>query len=162
MNKKIYTLTIGLLTGLAATAQVNLANFAFNGGTSYPISPVSTASNVTASLTGTQADAAYGGTATGSGAFISNTTAGSSLSMSNSSGTNSQYWTVTLGGSGLSTYQSYKVYFQTQRSTAGAQTVTIAYSTNGTSFIALAQTASPADGSFVEATIDLSSVTALN
>lgn len=160
--KNFYALAAILFVGLTSMAQTNvLVNYDFNSGTSYPMSPVSNANNITGSLSGTDADPAYGGVASGGGAFVSNSS-GPSLCMANSSGTNTRYWTLTLGGSDLNKYINYKVYFQTQRSTTGAQAVTILYSTNGSSFTAFGQTASPADGSFVEALVDLSSVTALN
>jgi hypothetical protein len=144
-------------------AQTTLANFDFNGGTGYPISASSTASNITASINGTQSNAAYSGTATGSGAFIQNTTAGNALSMSNSSGTNSQYWTLTLGGSALSSYASYHLYLQSEHSTTGATAITVLYSTDNSTYTALSQTIAPGlNTTFTEAFVDLSSISTLN
>ena len=158
--KNIYIVSIALLIGLTTKAQNTvLANFDFNGSASYPLAAASTASNITASVSGSQADAAYSGTVTGTNAFIANTTAGNSLSMTN---TNVNTWTVTLGGSDLFRYASFKMYFQGQRSSDGATTVTVAYSTNGSTYTNASTTASPGNGSFTEATIDLSAITAIN
>lgn len=161
MNKRnLYTLALTIVAGLVATAQTTvLANFNFNGSASYPLAATSTASNITASVKGSQADAAYSGTVTGTNAFVANTTAGNALSMTN---TNVNTWTLTLGGSGLYQYTSYKIYFQSQRSSDGATSVTLAYSTDGSTYTNASTTASPGNGSFTEATIDLSAVTALN
>lgn len=161
MNKKnLYTLALTIVAGIVATAQTTvLANFNFNGSASYPLAAASTASNITASVNGSQANAAYSGTVTGTNAFVANTTAGNALSMTN---TNVNTWTLTLGGSGLYQFTSYKIYFQSQRSSDGATTVTLAYSTDGSTYTNASTTASPGNGSFTEATIDLSAVTGLN
>ena len=160
--KKNYTLALALFGTLTATSQVNLANFDFNGSTGLPLSATTT-TNITASINGTQTNAAYTGTSTGSAAFIQNTTAGNGLSMSNSSGTNTQYWTLTLGGSDLNKYMNYKVYFQSEHSSTGATAITILYSTDGSTFTALSQTVSPGlNTSYTEATVDLSGIAALN
>ncbi len=127
------------------------------------MSATSTASNITASVNGTEADAAYSGTATGTGAFTQNTTAGNALSMANSSGTNTRYWTLTLGGSDLNKYINYKVYFQSEHSTTGATVITISYSTDGTTFTALSNTVAPGlNTTFTEAYVDLSGASTLN
>jgi hypothetical protein len=161
--KKIYSFAIALLTAATGISQTTtICTFDFNEGTSLPLSPFTTATGITASFNGTQADAAYGGTATGTSAFIQNTTAGSSASFSNSAGTNSQYWTLTLGGSTLDTYKSFKVYFQSERSSTGATTITTYYSTDGSTYTALGQTATPGNTVYTESVIDLSSITALN
>lgn len=162
--KKIYTLAIALLAVTAGSAQtVTLANFDFNGGTGFPISPVSTATNITASVNGNQTNAAYSGTATGSGAFIQNTTAGNALSMSNSSGNNTTYWTLSLSGSEINKYMAFKVYFQSEHSSTGATAITISYGTDGSTFTALSQTVAPGlNTTYTEATVDLSGATALN
>ncbi len=164
MKKGIYTLALTFLVVTAVSAQTTvLANFDFNSGSSYPIAAASTATNITASINGTETDAAYSGSATGSNAFVQNTTAGNALSMSNSSGTNSQYWTLTLGGSALNTYQAYKIYFQTEHSSTGATVITISYSIDGSTYTALSQTVAPGlNNTFTEANVDLSSITALN
>lgn len=161
--KKIYSLAFALLaaaTGLAQTT--TLCNFDFNGSSSLPVSAASTASNITASVNSSQANAAYGGTATGSGAFIQNTTAGNALSMANSSGTNTAYWTLTLGGSALNTFMAYHLYFQSEHSSTGATVITVSYSTDGSTFTVLSQTVSPGNAVYSENFVDLSSANALN
>ncbi len=162
MNKpKLYIFAIALLAGITATAQTTvLANFDFNESTSLPQNANTTASNITASINGSESDAAYNGTATGSSAFVQNTTAGNAMSMSGNTNTNT--WTLNMGGSNLYLYASYKLYFQAQRSSTGATTITLSYSTDGTNFTNVSTTASPGNGSFAEATIDLSSITAIN
>ncbi len=161
--KKLHILAVSLLAGLAANAQTTIAQFDFNGSSSLPVSAASTASNITASVNGTQANAAYGGTTTGSSAFTQITTAGNALSMSNSSGTNTNYWTLTLGGSALNTYINYKIYFQTEHSSTGATAIDIYYSTDGSTYTALSQTVTPGlNNSYTEAIVDLSGITTLN
>jgi len=66
------------------------------------------------------------------------------------------------GGSDLSTYKTYKLYLQAQRSSTGAQTVTIAYSTDGSTFTNFGTTMSPGNGSFTEQVFDLSTITSLD
>ncbi len=161
MKKQIYTLAIALMTGFAAMAQTTvLANFDFNESSSLPQNANTTASNITASINGTESDASYSGTATGSNAFVQNTTAGNAMSMSGNTNTNT--WTLTMGGSNLYLYASYKLYFQAQRSSTGATTITLSYSTDGTNYTNVSTTASPGNGSYAEATIDMSSITAIN
>jgi len=160
--KKIILLSLVIILGKEIVAQTTIANFDCNGS-SLPMSATSTASNITASVNGTEADAAYSGTATGTGAFTQNTTAGNALSMANSSGTNTRYWTLTLGGSDLNKYINYKVYFQSEHSTTGATVITISYSTDGTTFTALSNTVAPGlNTTFTEAFVDLSGASTLN
>lgn len=142
-------------------AQTTIVNYDFNSATAYPVSPVTTAAGITSSGTSTEAFTSFGGTATGPAAFTANTTAGSSIVLNNSSGTNTKYFQFTQGGASLNTYSSFKIYFQAQRSAAGAQTVTLAYSTDGTSFTNFG-TMAPGNGSFVQGLFDLSAVAAIN
>jgi hypothetical protein len=81
--------------------------------------------------------------------------------MANSSGTNSKYFQFQLGGAALNTYGSYKLYFQSQRSSSGAQAITVGYSINGTSYTNLATTVM-VPASFGESIVDLSGIAALN
>lgn len=162
--KKIKLVIAAQLAAICAFAQTTtLANFDFNGSPAYPISAAVTANGITASVDGTHTNAAYAGVATGTMAFNQNTTAGNSLAMSNSSGTNTHYWTLTLGGGSLSTYQSYMLYFQSEHSNTGATTINISYSTDGITFNALGQSVSPGlNTTYTEAIVDLSSITAIN
>lgn len=145
--------------GISQTTTI--LNYDFNSSGSYPLLPNSTVSGVTCSASSTEPFQAYSGVATSSLAFVQNATAGNALAMSNSSGTNTRYFLFQLGGSDLNTYQSYKLYMQPQRSTTGATLVTVAYSTNGSSYTNLSSTYS-VTASFTDLTIDLSSISAIN
>ncbi len=135
----------------------------FNGsGSAYPFPADLTASNVTASLTSTEGFIEYEGIASGSQAFTSNTTAGNGIAFANSSGTNTRYWTLTMGGSALANYKSYKLYVQAQRSSTGATTLTLQYSINGTTFTNFGTTMTPGNGTYSEQVFDLTSITALD
>jgi len=158
----VFTAIAFLFCNQSTFAQTTIVNYDFNSGSSYGALSPTLATNITSTASGTETFTTYGGTASGSSAFVANSTAGNALAMSNSSGTNTRYWTFQLGGSALNTYQSYKLYLQAQRSTTGAQTITIAYSTNGSTFTNFSTTLSPPDGSFGEQVFDLSSVSALN
>jgi len=161
--KKLLIVNSFLLSMVAsAFSQTTIVNYDFNSGTSYSTLSPNLASNISCSATGTEAFTTYTGIASGTGAFTSNYTAGYALAMSNSSGTNTRYWTFTLGGSALNSYRSYKLYLQAQRSNTGAQTITIATSTDGTTYTNFATTMSPGNGSFTEQVFDLTGVTALD
>ncbi len=167
MKKQIYTIAIVLMMGLAATAQTTvLANFDFNQGSVYPYSPATFQTNIVASLAdgnGTPKVVQSPGTATGSQAFVQNSLPDKAIVMPNSSGTNTEYWTLSLSGSALNTYTNFKIYFQSDRSNTGATIVTVFYSTDGSNFTAFGTTANPGlEPNYTEAVIDLSSVTALN
>lgn len=145
--------------GISQTTTI--VNYDFNSSSSYPLSPSSTASGITCSASSSEPFQTYTGVATTTVAFVQNTTAGNALAMSNSSGTNTRYFLFQLGGSDLNTYQSYKLYMQPQRSTTGATLVTVAYSTNGSSYTNLSTTY-PVTASFSDMVIDLSSISAIN
>src|SRR5665213_1140310 len=169
MKKTIKTLSLAvtayclLLTANCMAQTTVLCNFDFNGSSSLPVSAASTASNITASVNSAVANAAYGGTATGSSAFTQNATAGDALSMANSSGNNTNYWTLTLGGSALNNYMAYHIYFQGEHSTTGATAITVSWSTDGSTYTALSQTIAPGlNNTFTEAFVDLSAINALN
>jgi hypothetical protein len=147
-----------------ATGQTTIANYDFNNCTHYSNLAASTANNITSTIIDTTVVTyqTYSGIASGSLAFTSNGTAGNALAMSNSSGSNSKYWDFKLSGSLLSSYKSYKVYLQAQRSSTGAQTVTVAYSTDGSNFTSFGTTMSPGNGSFTEQIFDLSGIAAID
>ena len=145
--------------GISQTTTI--VNYDFNSASAYPLSPNSTATGITCSATSSEPFQTYTGVATSSVAFAQNTTAGNALAMSNSSGTNTRYFLFQLGGSDLNTYQSYKLYMQPQRSTTGATLVTVAYSTNGSTYTNYSTTY-PVSASFSDMVIDLSSISAIN
>ncbi|HJR07775.1 MAG TPA: hypothetical protein VJ842_10980 [Pyrinomonadaceae bacterium] len=155
-------LFISMVIGGAAHAQTTIVNYDFNAAAAYPVAPTTTAPGVTSSATSTEAFVTFGGTATTAGAFTQNPTAGNALAMNNSSGTNTRYFQFQLGGASLVNYASYKIYFQAQRSGTGATTITLAYSTDGTTFTNFPTTGAPGNGSFNAILFDLSTVTALN
>ncbi|MBS1636571.1 MAG: hypothetical protein JST26_11700 [Bacteroidetes bacterium] len=152
-----------LLTGsYRLTAQTTLVNYDFNSGTSYASLSPALATNITSSASSTEAWQTYTGISSGASAFTTNSTAGNALAMVNSSGTNTRYFQFQLGGSALANYASYKLYLQAQRSNTGSTTITLAYSTDGTTYTNFATTQSPGNGSFAECQFDLSAISALN
>ena len=162
IKMKMLLIPILLLVVGNVVGQTTIVNYDFNSGTSFAALTPALSTNVTSTITSTEVFSTVGGTATSTGSFTTNSTAGNSITMGNSSGTNVKYFQFQLGGSALSTYSGYKIYFQAQRSAAGATTATIAYSTNGTSFTNFGTTQSATSGSFSECQFDLSTITALN
>jgi len=160
MKKTFYSCLLIILTSGIGVAQTNLANFDFNGSASLPGSATTTTTNITASINGTESNAAYSGTASGSGAFVSNTTAGNALSMSGNTNTNT--WTLTMGGSDLNKYMNYKIYFQSERSSTGATAITVSYSSDGSTYTALSQTVSTGNTVYAESVVDLSGISTIN
>lgn len=141
-------------------AQTAIVNYNFNSGGSYAaLSPI-LATNVTSTATGSEAFTTFAGTAasTGQGAFTANSTAGQAIAMNNSSGSG-KYFQFQLGGTALSNYGSYQIFLQAQRSGTGAQTITLQYSTNGSTWVN-SGTGSPGNGSFSVIQFDLSTGTA--
>jgi hypothetical protein len=143
-------------------SQTTIVNHDFNSGSTYGTLSPNLAGNITCTVSGTESFLTYTGTASGGSAFITNSTAGQALAMSNSSGTNTRYWTFQLGGTALNSYKTYKLYLQAQRSNTGAQTITIATSTDGSTFTNFGTTMSPGNGSFTEQVFDLTSITAID
>jgi hypothetical protein len=162
MKQIIITCTLLLCSVLWAFSQTTIVNYDFNSGTSYSTLSPNLASNINCSVNGTEAFTTYNGTVSGSSAFTSNSTAGNAIAMSNSSGTNTKYWTFSISGSVLNSYKSYKLYLQAQRSSAGATTITIATSTNGSTFTNFSTTMSTGNGSFTEQVFDLTGITTLD
>jgi len=140
MAKKITRiLLIALFFVLGFTnllSQTTLVNYDFNSASAYPTAPATTVANVTSSANCTEAFTTFGGVATTAGAFTANSTAGNAIAMNNSSGTNTKYFTVSLGGSALANYKTLKLYFQAQRSNTGATLITVQYSLNGGAYTA--------------------------
>jgi uncharacterized repeat protein (TIGR02543 family) len=151
-----------LLNTQVSWGQITIVNYDFNSGASYGALSPSVATNITSTMSSTEVFATLGGIASGAGAFTANATAGNAISMTNSSGTNAKYFQFQLGGTALSTYTSFKIYCQGQRSASGATTLTLAYSTNGTTYTNFGTTGSPGNGSYSEINFNLSSITAIN
>ena len=155
---------VGIFVG-KVNSQTTIVNYDYNSCTHYSNIAAWLVGNVSSTVIDTTVVGyqTYGGTASGASAFTSNPTAGNALSMSNSSGTNSKYWTFQLGGSSLNSYKSYKLYLQARRSSTGAQTITIAYSTDGSNYTNIGTPLSlPSADVFVEQVFDLSAITALD
>jgi len=160
MAKKIlrfFLIALFLVSGFTnLLSQTTLVNYDFNSVSSYPSVPTATVANITSSGNCTEAFTSFGGVATTAGAFTANSTAGSSIAMNNSSGTNTKYFTFSLGGSALANYKTLKLYFQAQRSNTGAQLITVQYSLNGGTYTTFASnTMSPGNGAFNAITITL-------
>ena len=140
MAKKItrfFVIALFLVLGFTnLLSQTTLVNYDFNSASSYPALPTTTVANVTSSANCTEAFTTFGGVATTAGAFTANSTAGNAIAMNNSSGTNTKYFTFSLGGSALANYKTLKLYFQAQRSNTGATLVTVQYSLNGGAYTA--------------------------
>ena len=140
--------------------QTTLINYNFNDAapTGYSSYSPSAITNIGAAITSTETHATpTGGIASGSNAFTSNTTAGSALHATNSSGTNTKFHTITLTGSALPTYGTFGIYFQAQRSNAGAQIITVQYSKDGGSFTTFTSNTSSVGTSFTEGLFTLPS-----
>jgi uncharacterized repeat protein (TIGR01451 family) len=147
----------------ASMAITTIVNYDFNAGSSYATLTPTLAAGVLSQASSTEAFSAQGGTATSGAAFTANATAGNAIEMSNSSGTNTRNFQFALTGSSLPTYSSYKVYLQARRNATGAQTVTLAYSTDGVNFTNFPTTLSlPTQDVFAAQVFDLSAITALN
>ena len=164
LKKLFIVIVFSLSTVVSAFSQTTIVNYDFNSCTHYSNLTATLASGITITSIDTSVVnfQTYSGTASGGSAFTTNSTAGQALAMSNSSGNNTKYWTFQLGGSSLSSYKSYELYLQAQRSGTGAQTITIAYSTDGSTFTNFGTTMSPGNGSFTEQVFDLSSITSLD
>lgn len=155
-------LIVVILSAKTSWAQTTLVNYDFNSGGSYTALTPTRATNVTSVVTSSEAFATFAGIATTTAAFTQNSTPGQGIAMNNSSGNNTKYFQFQLGGSALSTYSDYKIYYQAQRSGTGASTLKLSYSTNGTSYTDFPSTGSPGNGSYSEITADLSTITAIN
>jgi hypothetical protein len=159
----ILTALVLMAIGNSLFAQTTLVNYDFNNGSSYTTLSPSLATNISCSITGTEAFTVYGGTASGSQAFESNSTAGNALAMAQSNGTNTKYWTFLLSGTDCAAYKDFKLYLQARRSSAGAQTVTIATGSDGTTFNNFTSTLSLSSAdTYYEQVFDLTTITALN
>lgn len=156
----IFSITIlGIITGF--TQVTTIVNYNFNSGSSYGTLTPGLVTGISCSAGSTETFTVYSGTATASNAFTTNSTAGNALMMANSSGANIRYFQFQLGGSNLSLYHSYKIYFQSRMIGAGAKTIRLAYSTDGTNYSNLSTQSSGTD-SYSECSYDLSAISSLN
>ncbi len=161
--KKInsFLFAAALLLGANSIKSQSIIDYDFNSGSSYATLSPSLATNVTCTVSSSETFNTYAGTASGSSAFTTNSTAGNAIAFSNSSGS-TRYWEFSLGGSDLNIYSAYKLYVEAQRSATGAQTITLSYSTDGSTFTNFGTTMSPGNGSFSQQVFDLSAISALN
>ena len=116
--------------------QTTIVNYNFNSGTSYATLSPALASNITCAATSNDTWATGTGVASGGNAFTSNSTSGSSVNIGKS-----KAWTFTLGGTALSSYKTFKVYYQPKAS-AATGTLTFTYSLNGGAYTSTGVTAS--------------------
>ena len=125
-----------LLASFSTTGQTTIVNYDFNAGASYAALTPALAAGVTCTVTGTEAFSTGTGTASGGAAFTANAVAGNALRMADSRGTNTRYWTFHINNTSATAglKEGYKVYLQAKRGNAGAQTITIDYSTDGTNW----------------------------
>jgi CSLREA domain-containing protein len=137
-----------------------IVNYNFNAGTSYAALTPTLASGISCTASSTQPFQNLPGVPTDASAFTANT-AGLALAMADSSGTNSKYFQFQLSGASLPAYRNYKVYVQAIRTAVAATTITLAYSTNGTTFTDFADSMSPGLGGFTSKVFDLSAIAAL-
>lgn len=151
---------LGIMTDVAQVTTI--VNYDFNSGSSYGALSPTLAPNVSCSINSTETFTVFTGTASGSNAFTANTTAGNSVVMANSSGKKTRYFQFQLAGSDLSLYHTYKIYFQAIRGGAGATTITLAYSTDGSTYTEFSPTRTSGFGSFSECSYDLSAISVLN
>ncbi len=157
--KKLLLTSFAICVYINVFAQTTLVNYNFNSASSYPISPDASAGGITGSLTSTESFQTYSGVATGASAFTQNTTAGNAIAMANSSGTNTKNFILHLNGTAMNQYQGLLLYLQSQRSTTGATTITIAVSTDGTNYTNLGTTIT-VPTSFGESVISLTGISA--
>jgi hypothetical protein len=151
--------------GSNISAQTLLVNYDFASavaGTPCTASPLTTAAGVTSTFTtggtgGGTCTTPAGTAATSPPAFTANA-ANQSVSLTSFAAGSSNFFQFQL--SGVSNYQDYMLFFQSQRSGTGPVNADVQYSTNGTTFTTF-QTVNPGNGVFAAFSIDLSSVTAI-
>lgn len=150
-----------MLGAFKMTAQTNvIANYDFNSASGYPVAASSTTTGITSSATSSLTFTLSTGVATGTMAFTSNT-AGNSLGLFIPAGTSGGEIVFQLSGSSLSSYQAYKVYFQSKRNSTGPTTANVAYSVDGTNYTTLSNSYTITT-SFTEYLVDLSSAAQIN
>jgi hypothetical protein len=150
---------------LSAQAQTLLVNYDFASaiaGTPCTASPLTTAAGVTSTFTtggtgGGTCTTPAGTAATSPPAFVANA-ANQSVSLTSFAAGSTNFFQFQL--SGVSSYQNYMLFFQSQRSGTGPVNADIQYSTNGTTFTTF-QTVNPGNGVFAAFNIDLSAVAAI-
>jgi hypothetical protein len=112
----------------ATNTKSTIVNYDFNSGTSYSTLVSNAITGITSTASGTSSfSITPTGTATSAGAFTTNSTAGKSLYLEINKPT-----TFSLGGTDLSNYTTFYVYFQANRETSSkTKTITVTYSKNG-------------------------------
>lgn len=161
MKKTILNLFILLASGFAFGQTTIIINYNFNSTASYPAQPTFNETGISCAATSTEPFQVFTGVASGNQAFVANSTSGNAIAMVNSSGNNSRYFQFHLSGNELNLCSSYKLYFQTQRSSNGASLITVAYSTDGVNFTNHGTTYNVALN-FTETVVNLTSVSTIN
>jgi len=147
------------------SAQTLLVNYDFASavaGTPCTATPLTTASGVTSTFTtggtgGGTCTTPAGTAATSPPAFTANA-ANQSVSLTSFAAGSSNFFQFQL--SGVSSFENYMLFFQSQRSGTGPVNADIQYSTDGITFTTF-QTVNPGNGVFAAFNIDLSAVTAI-
>ena len=151
-----------LMANASAWGQTVIVNYDF-GTTNGCTATGANAANITSafSVASGTCTSATGTTATSPPAFVASTTAGQAPGLS---GTLTPAFQFTLGGSSLSSYSDYSLFFQLRSSGTGPNTATVEYSVNGGAFMTAPGSpfAVPTTSTFTAFNIDLSSVTALD
>jgi hypothetical protein len=161
------TAVFGLLVMMSVSiyAQTVLVNYDFASavaGNPCTASPLTTATGVTSTFTtggtgGGTCTTPAGTAATSPPAFVANA-ANQSVSLTSFAAGSSNFFQFQL--SGVSSYQDYALFFQSQRSGTGPVNADVQYSTNGTTFTTF-QTVNPGNGVFAAFNIDLSTIAAI-
>jgi CSLREA domain-containing protein len=151
-----------VVSGRTLATATTIVNYNFNSGSSFAALTPTLASGVTSTASSTQPFVTIAGTVTDASAFTANNLAQNALAMADTTGTNTRYFQFQLGGPSLIQNRNYKVYVQASRTASAASTLTLAYSTNGSTFTNLATTLSPGIGTYTSQVFDLSSVAGLN
>jgi subtilisin-like proprotein convertase family protein len=118
-----------LVVTAPAVSPTTLVNYNFNAGSSFATLTPTLASGITSTVSG--GTATFGtatGVATGGSAFATNTAGNALTSIPN------RTWIFNLGGTELSTYSTFRIYYQVSRNSGGDNTVTAAYSLNGAAY----------------------------
>ncbi len=147
-------------------AQTLLVNYDFASAVAGTPCTASTLNTPPAGVTSTFTTGGTGGgtcttpagtAATAPPAFVANA-ANQSVSLTSFAAGSSNFFQFQLGG--VSSFQNYMLFFQSQRSGTGPVNADVQYSTNGTTFTTF-QTVNPGNGVFAAFNIDLSAVTAI-
>lgn len=110
-----------------------LVNYDFNAATTAcAASPTTLATGVTSVYTASETTCTTtAGTATNGNAFVQNTTPGTSTGFNNGSATPTKFFQFSLTGVPTAGIINYQVYFQSQRSNTGFNSLDVQYSNDG-------------------------------